>query len=210
VFTGIVEALGRVTFVGATKAGRRISVAVPWPVKLGESVAVNGTCLTAIASHPSTATFDVIPESLKRTNLGRVKRGDGVNLERSLAAGGRFGGHFVQGHVDGTARVTAVTRSKGAVTMRVEVDHTLATLMVAKGYVALDGVSLTLVEVGEEFFTVALIPTTLKLTTLGRAARGALVNVEVDILGKYVAKIAGGRARGVTRNLLARAGFVGR
>ncbi len=205
-FTGIVEALGPVKAVSTTRAGKRIAVAVPWPVSAGESIAVNGTCLTAIESHRSIAAFDVIPETLKRTNLGRVKRGGGVNLERSLRVGARLGGHFVQGHVDGTGRVAAVTRSKGAVTMRFETG--LTRLMVPKGYVAIDGVSLTLVEVGHDTFTVALIPTTLRVTTLGKARPGAFLNLEIDILGKYVDKLLGRRKDGVTRDLLRKTGFL--
>lgn len=206
-FTGIVETKARVTAVASTRAGKRIAVAIPWPVSKGESIAVNGTCLTAVESHDSTATFDVIPESLKRTNLGAVKRGHFVNLERPLAAGGRFGGHFVQGHVDGVGTVEHLRRSNKAVEMRVEVDAALARLLVSKAYVAVDGVSLTVVEAGADWFTVALIPTTLSLTTLGRARKGTAVNIEIDILGKYVDRIAGRKRGAITRDLLQRAGF---
>ncbi len=205
-FTGLVEALGRVKAVTTTRSGKRLVVDVLWPVVEGESIAVNGVCLTAVASHRSIATFDVIPETLKRTNLGGVKRGGAVNLERSLKAGARLGGHFVQGHVDGTGRVAAVTRSKGAVTLKIGTD--LTRLMVPKGCVAVDGVSLTLVEVESDYFTVALIPTTLKVTTLGKARAGALLNLEIDILGKYIEKLAGRRKDSVTRELLKKSGFL--
>jgi riboflavin synthase len=221
VFTGLVESMGRIAAARPTRSGRRLDVSLPWPVKEGESVAVSGVCLTVarqksevagrtshVARHRSpVASFDVIPETLARTTLGRLKGGDLVNLERPLRAGDRLGGHFVQGHVDGTGAVAEVRRAKRATVVRIGVAPELARRMVPKGSIAVDGVSLTLVDVGPDFFTVALIPVTLRVTTLGKARRGTRVNVELDVLGKYVEKLAGARRGGVTKELLERAGF---
>ena len=199
-FTGLVEALGRVARVVEEGPGRRLTLAWPGrsesgPLVLGESVAVNGCCLTVVAAAPGSArgdeTFDVQagPETLFRTNLGDLRADDPVNLERALRAGDRLGGHFVQGHVDTTA-VLRERRPEGDWEfLAFAIDPVWTPLMVSKGSIAVDGVSLTLVEVASDAFSVMLIPHTLAATTLGSLQRGARVNIEADILAKHVAKL---------------------
>jgi len=162
-------------------------------LQVGESLSVNGVCLTV--ARPDV--FRVVTETLRRTNLGDLRRGDQVNLERALRPMDRIGGHFVQGHVDGTG----IVRKNGAL-LRVEVPHELSSGMVSKGSIAVDGVSLTLVEVGREHFSCALIPHTRKHTTLGGRRAGDRVNIELDVLGKYVY-----RQSRITPEFLRRAGF---
>ena len=181
-FTGIIEATGRVGSVRRTKQGARLDVAAPWTVAAGASVAVNGVCLTALDG--GGLTFDVVPETLSRSTLGGLKAGARVNLERAMVADARLDGHIVQGHVDGRGRVESLTRASGAVTLAVRHPATLADQIVPKGSITVDGVSLTVVDVEDGRFTVALIPTTLKLTTLGRLKRGDAVNLETDMLLK--------------------------
>lgn len=207
-FTGLVEAMGRVRSVRKTRAGARLEIDVPWAVRAGESIAVNGACLTVVTDSSDRAAFDAIPETLKRTGLGALRRGDRVNLERALRAGDRLGGHFVQGHVDATGTVDRIARGRSGVVLRIAVAPETARLMIEKGSIAVDGVSLTVVEAGPDFFTVALIPVTLRETTLGRVKRGARVNIELDMIGKYVDRLVGRRRGGLTRDLLSRAGFV--
>ncbi len=189
-FTGIVEARGRLV-----KAGRRMSVSTPWhDLVKGESIAVAGVCLTVARIGGATAGFDVVAETRKRTTLGAMKPGAELNLERALRAGDRLGGHVVQGHVDGTGEVL-----QAGATLRVRTP--LAAQLVPKGSVAVDGVSLTVVDCSSDTFTIALIPTTRRITTLGRLKKGARVNVEVDVLLKR-------SPSGLTFDLLKRAGFL--
>jgi riboflavin synthase len=195
-FTGLVEALGRVVRIVEDGPGRRLTLA--WlgrgeadPLMLGESIAVNGCCLTAVAVPPGTETFDVQagPETLLRTNLGGLAVSDPVNLERALRVGDRFGGHFVQGHVDTTA-VLRERRPEGEWQfLTFTIDPVRTPLLVPKGSIAIDGVSLTLVDVAADTFSVMLIPHTLAATTLGFLASGARVNIETDMLAKHVAKL---------------------
>jgi riboflavin synthase len=189
-FTGLVECLGSVRSLGAAGAGRELVVAAPFAgeLALGDSVAVNGCCLTVVGHDGVTCRFQVGPETLARTNLGALAAGDRVNLERSLRAGALLGGHIVQGHVDGVGTVDRRVEEGEWVTVWFRCPYGLAAQMVPKGSVAVDGVSLTLVEVGREAFNVALIPHTLALTTLGFKRPGDAVNLESDILGKYVQK----------------------
>lgn len=194
-FTGLVEGLGRIARLEPEPAGVRIVVEPPAemsdnrdPVRLGDSIAINGCCLTVIAINVEGWSFQAGTETLSKTNLGRFQPGDAVNLERSLPAHGRLGGHFVQGHVDGVGVVDHIDRDADWVTMWFRVPAALAELMVAKGSVAVDGVSLTLVNVERDRFSVALIPHTLAVTTLGRRNIGDTVNIETDILGKYARK----------------------
>ena len=203
-FTGLVEALGRVARVLEEGPGRRLTLAWPapggsaaGPLVLGESVAVNGCCLTVVATAPGnenegpSETFDVQagPETLFRTNLGGLEAGAPVNLERALRVGDRLGGHFVQGHVDTTA-VLRERRCEGDWEFLVfSIDPAWTRLMVPKGSIAVDGVSLTLVDVAPDAFSVMLIPHTLAATTLGSLPSGARVNIEADILAKHVAKL---------------------
>jgi riboflavin synthase len=200
-FTGLVEALGRVDSVSEENAGRRLSLAWPGlgevgdPLALGESVAVNGCCLTVVGSGPGPDVFEVQagPETLARTNLGDKSPGDAVNLERALRVGDRLGGHFVQGHVDTTA-VLRDRRPEGEWEfLAFGLDPEWTPLMVPKGSVAVDGVSLTLVDVTRDGFSVMLIPHTLAVTTLGRLKPGDRVNIEADMLAKHVRKLLEGR-----------------
>lgn len=202
-FTGLVEGLGRITELVDEPAGVRIRLAPP-PEMLaagkgavagaqeGDSVAINGCCLTVISTEERQWAFQAGRETLSKTNLGQLQIGDVVNLERSLPVDGRLGGHFVQGHVDGVGTVDQFDRDSEWVTMGFRVVEPLAELMVPKGSVAVDGVSLTVVIVDKSRFTVALIPHTLSVTTLGHRSVGQTVNIETDILGKYVRKFTSG------------------
>jgi len=190
-FTGLVEALGAVKENVITGAGSRLVVAearIAPELSLGESVAVNGTCLTVVGVEGSAFTFEVGPETLKRTNLGELHSGDRVNLERSMRLSDRMGGHLVQGHVDGLGHVDQRLPDGEWLTMWFRCPAELAGQMVSKGSIAIDGISLTLVDVERERFSVALIPHTLEVTTLGFKGPGAAVNLETDLLAKYVWK----------------------
>jgi riboflavin synthase len=184
-FTGIVEELGSVVSVTDTRLVVRGPL-VTGDAAHGASIAVNGCCLTVATLDGDTFTADVMAETFARTSLGALAPGDPVNLERPLRVDARLGGHVVQGHVDGTG--TIAERAPDGV-VRVTIPRDLARYVVAKGSVAVDGVSLTVVEAGDEHLTVSLIPTTLELTTLGRKGPGDPVNIEVDVLAKYVERL---------------------
>ena len=191
-FTGIVEAMGEVVAVETQPDGARLHLRVPREfsdLAPGQSLAVNGVCLTVVALEDGVALFDLAAETLRRTTLGRLRPGASVNLERPLSAAGRFGGHFVQGHVDGVGTVTRVTPEGDGVWMEVNLPPGLSRYVAEKGSVALDGVSLTVAAVQDSRCAVALIPHTLAVTTLGRRDPGDPVNVEVDILAKYLARL---------------------
>jgi riboflavin synthase len=160
---------------------------------LGDSVSINGCCLTVVAQDGSIAAFQAGTETLSKTNLGRLAEGSPVNLERSLPVDGRLGGHFVQGHVDGVGQVALIDRDGDWITMWFQVPETLAKYLVAKGSVAVDGISLTVVDVESDRFSVALIPHTLEVTTLGIRNVDDPVNIETDILGKYVERLLAAR-----------------
>lgn len=190
-FTGLVEALGTVRDLRPDDAGRQLTVAVPeiaGQLHLGESVSINGACLTVVARDEESCRFQLSPETLARTNLGELRIGDRVNLERALRVGDRLGGHLVQGHIDGVGRIAKRKNDGEWVVMEFICPPELAAQMVSKGSVAVDGVSLTVVDVGADRFSVALIPHTLAQTTLGFKGPGAVVNLETDLLGKYVWK----------------------
>jgi riboflavin synthase len=195
VFTGLVEGMGTVAAMTPEPAGLRLDITPPAAMlsgfdlgRLGDSVAINGCCLTVIAIQSDFWSFQAGTETLSKTNLSRLRVHDPVNLERSLSVTARLGGHFVQGHIDGVGTVDAIDRDADWVTMAFRVPESLVDLMVPKGSVAVDGVSLTLVTVDRDRFTIALIPHTLEVTTLGRRQVGDAVNIETDILGKYVRK----------------------
>jgi riboflavin synthase len=191
-FTGLVEALGRVGRVVEEDAGRRLTVSWPGlgaPPAIGESVAVNGCCLTVVSAAGERFDVQAGPETLLRTNLGDLAEGSPVNLERALRVGDRLGGHFVQGHVDATA-VLRTRRTEGDWQfLAFAIDPRWTALMVPKGSIAVDGVSLTLVAVEGDGFSVMLIPHTLAVTTLGLRRPGDRVNIEADILAKHVRKL---------------------
>jgi riboflavin synthase len=193
-FTGIVEGTGRVVTLAVAPggAGARLEVEAPWPagtLAAGDSVAVDGCCLTVAAATPTGFAADLVAETLRRTALGRLAAGDRVNLERPLALGGRLGGHLVQGHVDGVARVLERQAAGEGREVRVELPEALARYVVEKGSIAVDGVSLTVAGVGQGWFAVALVPHTLATTTLGERGPGDPVHLEVDLVAKYVERL---------------------
>lgn len=188
-FTGLIKHLGRVDGVEKRAAMVRLRISHPrrkWGrSELGESIAVDGCCLTLAAAKPGVLEFDVVPETLRRTTLGRLKPGAIVHLERSMTAATLIGGHLVQGHVDGVGRILRVENGDEW-RVRVSPDPALLASVAPKGSIALAGVSLTVARLGRGWFEVALVPTTLKETTLGRLDKGDLVNVECDMIAKMV------------------------
>jgi riboflavin synthase len=186
-FTGIVERTVRVASVSDGTGFVRLNLAAEWSdIKPGDSVAVNGVCLTVAEIERPLVSFDVIPETLRKTNLGLLKAGDMVNVERSLRAGDRIDGHFVQGHVDGTARLVDQLASEHEWRLTVQPPAELIKFVVPKGSVAIDGVSLTVASLAQDRFEVALIPTTLSLTTLSSRPIGWPFNFEADVLSKTI------------------------
>lgn len=184
-FTGIVEEVGTVTGL----EGQRLTIAastVLEDVKLGDSIAVNGACLTVVDFEPSRFSVELAPETLKRTSFGSWAPGRQVNLERPLAVSDRLGGHIVQGHVDATGRITSLKPEGDCVIFRVASPKRLMPYIVEKGFVAVDGISLTVVKVGASSFSLSVIPYTLTKTNLQNQAKGGRVNLEVDIVAKYV------------------------
>ena len=195
-FTGIVEELGTVAEVrpGADSAVLRIEgPTVVSDAVHGASIAVNGVCLTVTDHDERGFAVDVMAETLRRSSLGDLAPGDRVNLERAMAADGRFGGHVVQGHVDGTGEILARTPGDAWETVEISLPAALARYVVEKGSITVDGVSLTVADLSGHSFTVSLIPTTLELTTLGRTRVGDRVNLEVDVLAKYVERMLAAR-----------------
>jgi riboflavin synthase len=192
VFTGIVQSMGRIASVAPREGGIRLWVdagALAEEAREGDSVAVDGCCLTVVGASGARLAFDAVPETLRRTTLGRRAAGDPVNLELPLRPSDRLGGHFVQGHVDAVAEVLARRAQGDDVVMSFRLPPALLGHVVEKGSVAVDGVSLTVMGVEGGTFSVALIPHTLEVTTLGVRAPGELVNVEGDVLAKYVAAL---------------------
>jgi riboflavin synthase len=190
-FTGLVETTARVRRADPDGDGVRLEVETPLAAELnqGDSVSVNGVCLTALDPQADGFKADVMAETLRRSSLGPLSAGDNVNVELPLRAGDRLGGHVVQGHVDGTGVVEGARDEGFARVVRVAADPALLRYVVEKGSIAVDGVSLTVAEVDDEGFMVSLIPETLERTTLGQAAPGRVVNLEVDVLAKYVEKL---------------------
>jgi riboflavin synthase len=197
VFTGIVEELGEITAVENLGDAARFTVRGPVVTegaKHGDSIAVNGVCLTVVDFGDGVFTADVMAETLKRSSLGGLGPGSRVNLERPMALGGRLGGHLVQGHVDGTGAVLDRTSAEHWELVKVSLPAELSRYVVEKGSITVDGVSLTVVEAALDHFTVSLIPTTLALTTLGIKQPGDPVNLEVDVIAKYVERMLGAPA----------------
>ncbi|HEV7280617.1 MAG TPA: riboflavin synthase [Pirellulaceae bacterium] len=194
-FTGLVEAVGIVRSQTPRPPGMRLTLAAPADfvalAQLGESVAVNGCCLTVTAFDVETLSFDVGDETLKRTNLGQRHAGAKVNLERAMRLGDRIGGHLVSGHVDGVGRLLQRIDKQDWADFRFAVPEALSRQLVSKGSIAVDGVSLTLVDVDANSFSVMLIPHTLAMTTLGGLSEGDAVNLETDLLAKYVERQLG-------------------
>lgn len=204
-FTGLVEEMGTITSIARGEQSARIEIEgdkVLSNLEIGGSIAVNGVCLTAIEISDRRFIADVSQQTLQVTSLGDIKQGDKVNLERPVTFGSVMGGHFVQGHVDGVAILSARVPGDGWENVSFKIPKSLMEFIVAKGSITLDGVSLTVAELddADSAITVALIPETLKVTTLGAAPVGAKVNVEVDVLGKYVARAIAARLGGTNVN----------
>ncbi|MET9644232.1 riboflavin synthase [Streptomyces syringium] len=193
-FTGIVEELGEVVAVENLGDSSRFTLRGPLvteDAKHGDSIAVNGVCLTVVDTADGAFTADVMAETLKRSSLGALGAGSRVNLERPMALGGRLGGHLVQGHVDGTGTIVERQPGEHWEIVKIALPAELSRYVVDKGSITVDGISLTVVQAGADFFTVSLIPTTLELTTLGAKGVGEPVNLEVDVLAKYVERLLG-------------------
>jgi riboflavin synthase len=192
-FTGIVRERGRVVSVESGADGARQRIEAPVTVErtvVGDSVAVNGACLTATAVEGAVISFTAVPETLSRTTLGKLAASDEVNVEAALRVGDPLGGHIVQGHVDGVGRVRTTEPRGQELRVWIHAPPTILRYCVAKGSIAVEGVSLTVAELGEDAFAVALVPHTLEATTLGSLVAGREVNLEVDVLAKYVERLA--------------------
>lgn len=215
-FTGIIEDVGTVKGIqrGAKSVILTISSAkIVEGVRIGDSIAVNGICLTATTVSGDAFTADVMPETMKRTSLGELKPGSSVNLERAMPADGRFGGHIVSGHIDGTGVIKDITREDNAVWYTIGADSTILKYIVEKGSIAIDGISLTVAYVDDNVFKVSIIPHTLKETILGMKKIGDKVNLENDIIGKYVEKLLSFKtetksSKGVDMSTLMENGFI--
>ncbi|MEE9490787.1 MAG: riboflavin synthase [Dehalococcoidia bacterium] len=207
-FTGIVEEVG---IVKSLQSGRLTVSAteVLKGTKLGDSIAINGACLTVTNIGPNSFSVDIMPETMRRTSLGALRPGQGVNLERSLAADGRFGGHFVQGHVDGTGKIISMVPEGEALLMEVAAPPDIMRYLVEKGYIAVDGVSLTIIRCDASSFAVSLVAYTQQHTTLGGKRVGDVVNLEVDIMAKYVERMGVESKSGVSLEFLGEHGFLG-
>ncbi|MBO6206087.1 MAG: riboflavin synthase [Lachnospiraceae bacterium] len=211
-FTGIIEETGSVARVlqGGTSGEIRINASyVLEGTKLGDSIAVNGVCLTVTGLYDDGFTADVMPETLRRSNLGMLRSGDRVNLERAMAADGRFGGHIVSGHIDGTGEIASLRNEGNAVWVRIRAKEEILALIVEKGSITIDGISLTVATLGSDYFEVSIIPHTGAQTTLLKKKAGDKVNLENDIIGKYVQRLLekSTQSSGITESFLAEHGF---
>ena len=212
-FTGIVEELGTVRRVlPGARAGKIVIGAkkVLEDVHIGDSIAVNGVCLTVVAASADEFTADVMPETLRKSGLGTLKAGDPVDLERAMAANGRFGGHIVSGHIDGVGRIVETHPEENAVIVTISAPPEILALIVEKGSIAIDGISLTVAALTKTTFSVSIIPHTAAETVLLKKRAGDVVNLENDIVGKYVQKLLGnasGTSSGLTLEYLQANGF---
>jgi len=192
-FTGIIEEIGKIISINNSMRGASLKIktdSISLDAKLGDSISVSGACLSVTDIKEKFLSFDVIKESLKRTTLSELKSNDLVNLERSLKADARLGGHFVSGHIDYKARIETILKGSEGTGFKVSLPAEFSNLVAEKGSIALDGVSLTVAKVEKNSFTVYLIPHTLKITTFSNKKKGDLLNVEIDILSKYLARHA--------------------
>jgi riboflavin synthase len=214
-FTGLIEGMGRLASVERIGSAARLRIEALYEMgvpELGESIAVSGVCLTALECAHNAFSVDVSPETMRRTTFENLRVGVKVNLERSLRLGDRLGGHIVTGHVDSVCRVVSRAEEGGAIVFRFEAEPKSAALLVPKGSVALDGISLTVNEVEGSRFTVSIIPHTAQVTTIGERRAGEPINMECDIIGKYVARLVGAyteRPGGLSKEFLAEHGFLG-
>lgn len=214
-FTGIIEEIG--TILGVRKGARSSVLSIQGKVifddlKLGDSIAVNGVCLTVTSFTSNSFTADVMSETLSRSSLGNLKTGSHVNLERAMAANGRFGGHIVSGHIDGTGTIYKIQKDDNAIWYTVKATEPLLRYIVEKGSIAIDGISLTVADVTSESFRVSIIPHTAKATILSEKTLGSIVNLENDVIGKYVEKLIGTGQNGrqqsnITKEFLYKAGY---
>ena len=211
-FTGIVEGKGEIREISRRGRGFVLSVSAPFDLsgdKIGDSIAVNGICLTATDIKGKVFYADVSEETLSRTGLAQISRGSDVNLERALKVGDRFGGHIVTGHIDGTGRIIKKEKRGESTYLLISAKEDILRLIVEKGSVAIDGISLTVNSVEKDNFSLNIIPHTLEVTTLGNIHAGDEVNIETDIIGKYIEKLTKGNKRGsVDMNLLSECGFL--
>lgn len=219
-FTGIIEELGRILRIERAGSSAKIHIQakkVLEGTKVGDSIAVNGVCLTVTALGSGDFTADVMPETISRSSLGQLKSGSSANLERAMAADGRFGGHIVSGHIDGTGTIEKITREGNAIRYQIAAPPKIMRGIVEKGSIAIDGISLTVTMAQKERFEVSVIPHTLSETTLAQKKQGAIVNLENDVIGKYVERLLlfdreekMGQSSGesnITKEFLLRAGF---
>lgn len=216
-FTGLIEEMGSVRSVQRKSRSLHLTVAaakVLDDLKIGDSIAVNGCCLTVVTLHNGSFTADVMPETYQRTNLGRLSPGHAVNLERCLTMGTRLGGHLVSGHIDGLGEIKSLQPEEIAVLYTIKAPREVLRYTVPKGSIAVDGISLTVVDVSADTFSVSIIPHTLAVTTLGRRNPGDGVNLEADLIGKYVERFVSARQgsangdQGLSKRMLEENGFV--
>lgn len=208
-FTGIIEETGEIAAIkhGAVSGELTVKGNVVFSdLKIGDSVAVNGVCLTAAAINGNMFTADVMAETMRRSNLGTLQKGSKVNLERAMPANGRFGGHIVAGHIDGVGIIQSLAREDNAVWVTVTADEKIMKYIVEKGSVAIDGISLTVAKVFKDAFSVSVIPHTGAETTLLTRKHGDKVNLETDVIGKYVEKLIG-KQSGITEDFLRKYNF---
>ncbi len=215
-FTGIVEEMGKIVRVEKGAKSSRLTVSgdkIFSDLKLGDSVATNGVCLTVTSFSKGIFTANVMNETLKRSNLGELRQGSMVNLERAMIANGRFGGHIVSGHIDGTGVITKIEQDDIAVWYTIRADRKIMKYIIEKGSVAIDGISLTIAKVTDNDFAVSLIPHTAKETVLGYKKTGDTVNLENDVVGKYIEHFLSfkeepeTKSSGITKEFLLKAGF---
>lgn len=217
-FTGLVEELGKVKALQKNTQSAQITIEakkILKDIRLGDSIAVNGTCLTVTRYADNFFTADVMPETVRSTVLAHLKPGDYVNLERTLQVGSRLGGHMVSGHVDGVGVITGKVREENAIMVSIRAETEVLRYVIKKGSIAIDGISLTVVNVDEDRFSVSLIPHTAQMTTLGLKKTGEYVNLETDLIGKYVERLLETRdvkekndKRAITSGYLAEHGFL--
>ena len=206
-FTGIVEEIGKVSLITPNTLTIKATKVLE-STEAGSSIAVNGICLTVTDFTSNSFSFGIQPETLRRTNIGQLKVGDEVNLERAVALGGRMGGHLVQGHIDDTGKITSIRQEQKSKLMTVTASHPLMRYMAVKGFIAVDGLSLTIAELGADSFTVSLVEFTQSQTTIGKKKVGDIVNLEVDIIAKYVESLSKPSSDGVTFDFLKEHGFI--
>lgn len=203
-FTGIVEEIGKVKAIKKGAKSAALSIVgnlIFSDLKLGDSVAVNGICLTVTSINGSVFTADVMNETLSRSSIGELKTGSNVNLERAMSANGRFGGHIVSGHIDGTGKISAIKKDDIAIWYTVKTDSKTMRYVIEKGSITIDGISLTVAKVERDNFAVSIIPHTAKETILSEKKIGSIVNLENDIVGKYIEKFMS-TPKGITKELL--------